>query len=59
MKEVLTKLGMKVIEEDEAFYYLYDEDGFLKEAVITHIDYFTMASNAYFLRRLKLETQRC
>ena len=39
VKEVLTKIGLKVIEGDEAFYYLY-ENGVIKGAVNTQVDDF-------------------
>ena len=42
MKEVLLKIGMKVMEGDKAFYYLH-RDGILKGAMMTHIDNFTLA----------------
>ena len=42
-------MGMKVMEEDEAFYYLH-EGGVLKGAVITHVDDFTMAGTSIFIK---------
>ena len=40
-KEVLKKVGLKVMEGDEAFYYLH-RDGKLIRAVVTHVDDFTL-----------------
>ena len=37
VKEVLKEIGLKVMEGDEAFYYLH-RDGELIGAVITHVD---------------------
>ena len=42
VKEVLKQIGLKVIEGDEAFYYLH-QDGELIGVVITHVDDFTLA----------------
>ena len=42
VKEVLMKIGLKVMEGDEAFYYLH-KDGILRGAVITHMDDFNLA----------------
>ena len=52
VKEVLTKIGIKVIEGDEAFYYLHDEEGFLKGAMITHVDDFTLAGMSSFIEKV-------
>ena len=54
VKEVLKEIGLKVIEGDEAFYYLH-QDGELMGAVITHVDYFTLAGTEDFIREV-LET---
>ena len=36
------------MEGDKAFYYLHDNEGFLKGAVITHVDDFTIAGTVSF-----------
>ena len=41
-------IGLKVMEGDEAFYYLH-KDGRLMGAVITHIDNFTLAGTNDFV----------
>ena len=51
VKEVLLKIGMKVMEGDEAFYYLHEE-GVLKGMVITHVDDFTLAGTADFIKKV-------
>ena len=38
---MLKEIGLKVMEGDEAFYYLH-QDGELMGAVITHVDDFTL-----------------
>ena len=45
------KIGMKVMEGDKAFYYLHEE-GVLKGMVITHVDDFTLAGTADFIREV-------
>ena len=35
-------MGLKVMDGDETFYFL-DEDGFLKGAVLMHVDDFSLA----------------
>ena len=52
MKEVLSKLGMKVMEGDKAFYYLHDSEGFLNGAVIIHVDEFTIAGTVSFIKEV-------
>ena len=42
VKEILKQIGLKVMEGDEAFYYLH-RDGDLMGAVITPVDDFTLA----------------
>ena len=49
MKEVKKKIGLKVMEGDEAFYYLH-KDGELVGAVITHVNDFTMAGTDEFIK---------
>ena len=44
-------MGMKVMEGDEAFYYLH-KDGILKGAVITHVDDFTLAGTPDFIKEV-------
>ena len=51
MKEDLIKMGMKVMEGDEAFYYLH-RDGVLRGAVITHVDDFTLAGIPDFIKKV-------
>ena len=40
------------MEGDEAFYYLHDGEGFLKGAVITHVDDFTIAGTVTFIEEI-------
>ena len=47
VKEVLKTIGLKVMEGDEAFYYLH-RDGELIGIVITHVDDFTLAGTEAF-----------
>merc|ERR1712115_632352 len=54
VKEVLKTIGLKVMEEDEAFYYLHRE-GELIGTVITHVDDFTLAGTEAFINNV-LET---
>ena len=54
VKEVLREIGLKVMEGDEAFYYLH-RDGELLGAVITHVDDFTLAGTESFIKEV-LET---
>ena len=49
VKEVMKKIGLKVMKGDEAFYYLH-KDGELVGAVITHVDNFTMAGTEEFIK---------
>ena len=42
VREVLKQIGLRVMEGDEAFYYL-NRNGDLIGAVITHVDDFTLA----------------
>ena len=48
VKEVFKKIGLKVMEGDEAFYYLH-RDGELIGTVITHVDDFTLAGTKAFV----------
>ena len=48
MKEVLKKIGLKVIEGDEAFYHLH-RNGELIGTMITHVDDFTLAGTKAFV----------
>ena len=48
VKEVMKKIGLKVMEGDEAFYYLH-QNGELMAAVITHVDDFTLAGMEDFI----------
>ena len=54
VKEVLKQIGLKVMEGDEAFYYLHRNRD-LMGAVITHIDDFTLAGTEAFINEV-LET---
>ena len=54
VKEILKQIGLKVMEGDEAFYYLH-RDGDLMGAVITHVDDFTLAGTEEFIKEV-LET---
>ena len=54
VKEVLMEIGLKIIEGDEAFYYLH-QDGELMGIVITHVDNFTIAGTEAFIKEV-LET---
>ena len=49
VKEVMKKIGLKVMKGDEAFYHLH-KDGELVGAVITHVDNFTMAGTDEFIK---------
>ena len=51
VKEVLREIGLKVMEGDEAFYYLHQDEE-LKGAVITHVDDFTLAGTAHFIKEV-------
>ena len=44
-------MGMKIMEGDEAFYYLH-KDGILKGVVITHVDDFTLAGTPDFIKEV-------
>ena len=48
VKEVFKEIGLKVMEEDEAFYYQH-KDGELKGVVITHVDDFSLTGTAEFV----------
>ena len=52
VKEVLYKEGMKVMEGDEAFYYLHDKEGLLKGVPIMHVDEFTLAGMSSFIEEV-------
>merc|ERR1712055_1227723 len=49
VKEMFLDLGLWTMVGDEAFYYLH-RDGKLHGAVLTHVDYFTLAGTEEFLR---------
>ena len=51
VKEVLKTIGLKVMEGDEAFYYLH-RDGDLIGTVITHVDDFTLAGTEAFINEV-------
>ena len=51
MKENLTQMGLKVMDGDEAFYYLH-ENGNLKGAVFTHVDDFNLAGTDKFVEEV-------
>lgn len=44
-------IGMKVMDGDEAFYYLHEE-GDLKGMVITNVDDFTLAGTVSFIKEV-------
>ena len=46
---MLCKFGLRVMEGDEAFYYLH-KDGELVGGVITHVDNFTFAWTVGFIQ---------
>ena len=48
VKEVLFKIGMKIMEGEKAFYYLQRE-GDLNGSVITNVDDFTLAGTPKFI----------
>ena len=54
VKEVLKDIGLKVLEGDEAFYYLHRKRDLIG-AVITHVDDFTQAGTEDFIKK-DLET---
>ena len=54
MKEVLKTIGLKVMEGDEAFYYLH-RNGELIGTVVTHVDDFTLAGTEAYINEV-LET---
>ena len=54
VKEVLKDIGLKVMDGDEAFYYIH-RDGELIGAVITHVDDFTLAGTEDLIKEV-LET---
>ena len=51
VKEVLMEIGLKVMEGDEAFYYLH-QSGELMGAVIMHVDDFTLAGTEDFIKEV-------
>ena len=57
VKEVLVDMGLRVMEGDEAFYYLH-EDGELKGAVLTHVDDFSLAGTDEFVRKVIHQVER-
>ena len=52
VKEVLKKIGLKVMEGDEAFYYLHEE-GELQGAVLTHVDDLILDERAEFIENIR------
>ena len=44
----MTEIGLKIIDGDEAFYFLH-EGGYLRGAVLTHVDDFNLAGDDYFI----------
>ena len=51
IKEIFFKMGMKIMEGDEAFYFLhYGKE--LKGAVLTHVDDFTIAGRDDFVAKV-------
>ena len=54
MKEVLRSIGLKLMDEDEAFKYFH-RNGEIIGTVITHVDDFTLAGTEAFINEV-LET---
>ena len=48
VKEQLTKIGMKTVSGDEAFFYMHNEKGELMGLCILHVDDFLIAGNQDF-----------
>ena len=48
VKEILLTMGLKVMDGDEAFFYLH-KDGQLQGAVLTHVDDFNLAGTDEFI----------
>jgi len=51
VKEVLIDMGLRVMDGDEAFYFLH-EDGHLQGAVLTHVDDFSLAGTDDFVEKV-------
>ena len=51
VKEVFLDLNLKVMDRDEAFYYLY-ENNELKGAVQTHVENFSLAGTSEFIEKI-------
>ena len=43
---------MKVMEGDEAFYYHHDDEGYLRGALITYVDDFTITGTVSFIKEV-------
>ena len=48
VRDMFLDMRLKILEGDEAFYYLY-EDGHLKGMILTHVDDFIIAGNSIFV----------
>ena len=51
VKEVMKKIGLKVMQGNEAIYYLHKGDKSIS-AVITHVDDFTLAGTDEFVKKI-------
>ena len=51
VRELFLESGLKVLEGDEAFYYLH-EDGQLKGMILTHVDDFIIAGSKNFIGKI-------
>ena len=56
VKEVLTEMGLRIMDRDEAFYSLH-ENRCLRGAVLTHVDYFKLAADD-FVEKVLEEVER-
>ena len=56
VKGILINMGLKVMDGDEAFYYLH-KDGQLEGAVITHVDDFNLAGTDKFVAKVIKEVE--
>ena len=51
IKDVTTEMGLKVMDGEEAFYFLHEE-GHLRGAVLTHVDDFNLAGDDDFVEKV-------
>lgn len=57
VKVVFKEMNIKIMEDDEAFYFLQKE-GKLKGAILTHKDYFNIAGDDNFLEMVLDNVER-